>query len=382
MAFIGTPSTTAGTILGSTVANFYEKTMLEWMRPNWRFYTFATKKPIPQNSGNAVRWNRKVPLGMGYVLSQGVPMCALKTISSNMVSALLEQLGDQVHVSDYARLTSTIDTDAYALEIMADQATNSVEQYIIENLVAETASTHYVKVDGGLAGYNTALTGAGATPTISVHSTGINSRLALSDIRAAVTKLQANDVPTYDGNAYIGIAHPNQLATLYSDSAFVSWAQFKTPERMYDYEVGRVYDCSVITSTKVPIAPGSTLSPCSISTATGSAYKVYGMVVFGKDAYGVTEIDGAFKTFKQTGSQKADVLNMADGYGWKANIASKVLNPSALVFLWSGVGEGPIPLGDAQNVLGNSGRYAKGQGINCLFPSTITAFYPTIFQSW
>lgn len=329
MAFAGTPSTTAAAILGNTITSFYEKTMLEWMRPNFRFYTFSTKKPLSQREGNSITWNRKVPLGYGYTLSQGVPICAVKTISTNRVSALIEQLGDSVNVSDYARLTSVIDTDAYALELMADQAASTVEQFIIQALTADLNVTHFVKHDTGLQeGWAGRVICAGGA-----------ARLALSDIRSAVTRLQANNAAPYDGNSFIGIAHPNQLQTLYSDTTFTSWAQYQAPERMFDYEVGKVFNCRVMVSTKTPIAPGSTLSGDSMSTATGSAWKAYGMAIFGRDAFATTEIDGGIKTFKSTGASKSDPNNLVDVYAWKANMAAKVINPSAIVFLWNSAGE-------------------------------------------
>jgi N4-gp56 family major capsid protein len=328
MAFAGTPSTTGAAILGNAVTSFYQKTMLEWMRPTFRFYAFATKKPLPANAGTSITWNRKVALGYGYTLSQGVPICAVKTISTNRVSALVEQLGDSVLVSDYARLSTVINTDAYAIELMADQAASTVEQYIIQNLMSDLNVTHFVKNDAGLK--------EGWAGT--VICAGGAARLALSDIRRAVTRLQSNNAAPYDGTSYVAIIHPVQLQDLYADTTFTSWSQYQVPEKMFDYEVGKVFNCRVMTSTSVPIAPGSTLSGDSMSTATGSAWKAYGMAVLGRDFYGVTELDGGIQTFKSSGASKSDPNNLTDVYAWKANIAAKVLNPSAGLFVWSSDG--------------------------------------------
>ena len=380
---MGTPSTSAAAILGNTIGSFYQKAMLEWMRPNFRFYTFATKKPLPSGEGSSVIWNRKVALGYGYKLSEGSPICAVKTVSTNKVSALVEQLGDSVNVSDYARLTSEISTDAYAMELMADQAANTVEQYIIQSLTADLNVTHFVKQDAAAVyeGYAGRVIRAGGA-----------ARLALSDIRTAVTRLQSNNAPTYDGNNYLGIVHPIQLEDLYSDTSFSGWAQYQNPEKMYDYEVGKVYNCRVMTSTMVPIAPGSTLSGDSMSTATGSCWKAFGMAILGGDAYGVTELDGGIKTFKNVGPSKADPNNLADIYAWKANIACKVLNPSAITFIWNSDGtqvnaESAIPAAALR------GAHALALGFNCLFPIAGTSaqltsapydekFVPSYITAW
>lgn len=355
MAFAGTPSTTAAAILGNAVTSFYEKTMLEWMRPNFRFYSFATKKPLPTSEGTSVTWNRKVALDYGYTLSQGVPICAVKTISTNKVSALVEQIGDSVLVSDYARLTTVINTDAYAIELMADQAANTVEQYIIGNLMSDLNVTHFVKHD----------TGSKEGWAGDVICTGGAARLALSDIRKAVTRLQSNNAMPYDGNNFIAIVHPTQLQDLYSDTTFTGWSAYQNPEKMYDYEVGKVFNCRVMTSTMVPVAPGSTLSGDSMSTATGSAWKAYGMAVIGKDFYGVTELDGGIKTFKSSGASKSDPNNLTDVYAWKANIAAKVLNPSAGVFVWSSDGTQV----NAGTTFTTASAIRSLLGFNTLFPA-------------
>lgn len=339
----GVTSTTSATYLGNTISTFYSRTMLEWMRPTWRFYSFAAKRPLPTGEGKSVVWNRKVAFAPGFILDEGTPMSASKRISTNKVSALVEQLGDAVIVSDLARLSSSIDTDAYAMEIMADQAANSVELYIIGALVCDAGVTHFVKKAGSVAE-------GGSGTTVSA---GSGQRLALSDIRVAVTRLQGFDAPTYDGQNFVGIIHPKQLADLYSDSGFTNWVQYTAPEKMYDFEVGRVFNTRIMTSTRVPVTAGSSFNGFALST-TGQNVLAYGMAIFGKDAFGVTELDGGIQTFKSTGASKSDPNNLTDVYSWKANLAAKVLNPSAITFVWNGVGE------SAGSLLSKSALYGAG----------------------
>jgi N4-gp56 family major capsid protein len=368
MAFSGTPSTTGGTILGSTVTDFYEKTMLEWMRPTFRFYTFATKKPIPQREGDAIVFNRKVALGNPYVLSQGVPISAVKTVSTNQVSALLQQIGDSVGISDYARLTSSIDTDAYALEVMADQAANAVDQYILEEIASNTVINHYVKKAG-----TTTQGGRG-----SVVSAASATRLALSDVRTVATNLRAKNVKPYDQGGFIGIFHSYQIGDLMGDSNFRSWVSYDSPDKMYDFEIGKAMGVRIMESNKVPIAPGSAYSGDSVSTATGSAIVAYGGVIFGEDAYAITEIDGGIQTFKSTGASKQDPNNLVDVYAWKATLAAKVLNPSAIEVVWSTQDEVSRPSAGGTGVV----SAIAATDFTVLYPSTTGDYYDTLLTSW
>lgn len=328
MAFpIGDITTTAAGDLGNTIKSFYERAMLEWMVPQYRFYSFAKKVALPKMEGSSVIWNRKVAFRPGYRVTQGSPMSAVKNLSTNKVSALIEQLSDVVAVSDLARLQSVVDTDAYAYEVMADQAAKSVEIYIINNLVADSVVNHYVKKSGSVLNSNSA----------AVSATGSLPRLALSDIRTAVTKLRSFNAPYFEGQTFVGIIHPKQLQSLYDDSSYTNWMQYTTSKPMTDYEVGQVFGVRIMTSTLVPASVGST-NGFAVS-GTGIATLAYGMTIFGKDAFGVTELDGGIKTYSSKGASKADPNNLSDVYAWKANLASKVLNPSAVTFIWSGVGD-------------------------------------------
>lgn len=366
MAQPGTASTTTASQLGNTVPQWLDRVLLEWMRPTYRFYTFAAKRPLPTGEGKTVTWNRKVAFAPGYVLSEGSPISAVKTLSTNKISALVEQIGDSVVVSDLARLASVTDTDAYATAVMADQAANTVELYIIAQIVIDSTVTHFVKKAGSVAEGQVSV----------VVSAGSGQRLALSDIRVAATRLQSMDAPTYDGQNYIGILSPKQQADLYADSGFTNWVQYTAPDKMYDFEVGRVFNVRLMTSNRVPVTAGSAFNSFALST-TGQNVLAYGMTIFGKDAFGVTELDGGIKTFKSTGASKTDPNNLTDVYAWKANIAAKVLNPSAITFIWNSVGESAGSVA-SKSALYNAGFTIKNPsgtvGTTTLLDSVINAW--------
>ena len=368
----GTPSTTAGTVLGSAVPTFYEKVMLEWMRPQFRFYSFASKKPLDARQGQSVVFNRKVALNYGYMLSQGYPISAIKTLSTNMVSALVRQIGDVVGLADIAKLATVMDSNAYAMEVMADQAANSVEQFIIEDIVSDTVINHYVKMGADVTQGGVAAKTSGASAT----------RLAMSDVRIVATNLMAKNVKPYDGNNFIMIAHPYQISDLMGDSTFSGWVAYTQPESMRNFELGKVYNVRVVPSTKVPITCGSAYSADCLSTLNGSAVKIYGAVMFGADAFAVTELGGGISTFQTRGASKADPLNQVDMYGWKINLAAQVLNPSAIEVIWTSQDE---IITNPTLISGNIASGVSALGINCLFPSGATsnlAFYDTIIPSW
>lgn len=318
-------TTTGASNLGNTIPTLYERVMIDWLIPELRFYVFGAKTPLQKGMGKSVVWNRKVTIAEGYKATEGSPISAVKTLSTNKVSALIETITDAIALSELSYLTSVIDTDQYALEVLSQAAAKTVDEYIILNLVADGVVNHYAKVAGSVTQGTSA----------SVSTTYSATRLALSDVRVAATLLQGYNVKTFDGQSYVGIVHPLQLADLYADSGFTNWVQYQYAEKMFDFEVGKIFNVRIMTSTVVPI---SAASADGSSPSVGTSTLAYAMTIFGKDAYGVTELDGGVQTFVNTDASKADPTNLTRVYGYKANLAAKVLNPSAITFIWNSVG--------------------------------------------
>jgi len=68
---------------------------------------------------------------------------------------------------------------------------------------------------------------------------------------------------------------------------------------------------------------------------------------------------------------------MTDSYAWKANLAAKVLNPSAITFIWNGVGE------SAGSLLSKSALYNAGFTIkNPSGTVGTTTLLDSVINSW
>lgn len=188
-------TTTGASTLGNTIPTLYERVMIDWLIPELRFYVFGAKTPLQKGAGKSVIWNRKVTIADGYKAGEGIPISAVKTLSTNKVSALVETLTDAVALSELSFLTSVIDTDAYALEVLSQQAAATIDKLILQSLVADSVARHYVKKAGSVINSNSA----------AVSATASGPRLALSDVRVAATYLQGMNAKTFDGQSYVGI---------------------------------------------------------------------------------------------------------------------------------------------------------------------------------
>jgi N4-gp56 family major capsid protein len=330
MADLSLGTITDTTALTNTIKTYYDRMLLETLDPETKFYQFGVKKPLPKGEGNAVQWNRPRRLGFGQKLAQGFKPSA-NALSTIRVSTNIEQYGGYVLVTDLVQLTSISDVLDIATQELAKQAAETIDRAIVHSIIffddpnTAVSAVHVVKTSASLI----------ISTNTTIANTYSNVLIAVSDIRRSAAELRRRNVPTVDGQNFIGVIHPVIARDLRSDSTWQNWHQYTTPEFLYRGEVGRVEGVRFVETTFTPVSAGSG-NGNAISSSTGISAVAYGTVIFGRGFYGATELDGGVKTFLVEGPSKSDPLNQATLYGWKANFAAKVLNVSAGLVLWTG----------------------------------------------
>ena len=342
---MGSATSTTTTTLANTIKTYYDRLLLEVLDPSLRFFQFATKKPLPKNEGTTVIWNRPSRLSLGQKLAEGTRPSS-NVLSTEKVSAKIEQLGGYVVQTDLVQLTSITDTMKMATERLAVQAAETIDRYLMEAIVLNNNLTlanggsafNAVKTSGNridISASDYLIRSGGGTPT------GQNI-IAVSDIRKMVFHLRSKNVPTVDGENYVAVIHPEVAEDIQGDSTWQNWHQYTTPEFLYRGEIGRIHGCRFVETTSAPVSRVCS-NALAISEATagqeGVSALAYGTVIFGKGFYGATELDGGIQTFMVTGASKEDPLDQTDTYGWKSNFTGRVLNTSAGITLWTGSGD-------------------------------------------
>jgi N4-gp56 family major capsid protein len=339
-------ATTTQTSLTNTVKNYYDRMMLEWLKPSAKYYQFGVKKSLPAGEGKAVIWNRPLRLGLGFTLSEGVPTSTANALSTAKVSALVQQYGGFTAISDMVDMTSITDVQSLATQVLAQQAAETIERAIISECFIAASATdnniphHLIKTSAEVTDFWGAVSGVsvcsnGSLPGGPLATVSCLNVLAVSDIRSAVYKLKALNATPYEGNDFVAIVNTETAANLVGDSTWINFHQYAAPgqENLYSGEIGKIYGCRFVETNLGPVTRGSN------DTTTASSL-AYGTVIMGKGFYGVTELDGGLKTFTSQGADKADPLNQTTTKGWKMTFASKILNVSAGLVFWAGVGSG------------------------------------------
>lgn len=232
-----TTSSTLGNDLSPEMKTFYDKNLIRLAEPYLVHDRFGQEKPIPRGNGKTIEFRRfsKLPKAL-TPLTEGVTPDG-QALNVTALTATVNQYGGFVKVTDMLQLTAIDPVITEATELIAQQAGRTLDTIVREVLNGGTQ----VQYGEGAVSARHSLTSGTASHLLTVRA-----------VRMAVRTLKAQDAPTYDGN-YIGIIHPNVAFDLMSDSAWVDWQKYTSPEHMYNNEIGKIANVRFVESTEAKI---------------------------------------------------------------------------------------------------------------------------------
>lgn len=293
------------------------------------FLRLADKKLVHKQLGQL---NRKVPQGEGGYGSQvlywtkwvnfplissgtgeGVPTSAL-TFSALNVTGSTAQYDNAVSISDIMAYASFGDVMKAAIERLAYNAGLSIDT-IVRN-VLYTAGTQQ---------------SASAVAYWSAVPAGAN--LIVSEIRKACRTLRRNDAFEQDDGNWVAVAHPDSLYDVMGDSTTGGWIDANkytdaNAGKLLEGEVGKLYGIRFLQSTNAATRGSSFATGSAVVAST----TIYVTSVFGRDAFGISELQ-ALKTYvKPFGSGGVgDPTDKIATAGWKCLFGANVLNSAFFV---------------------------------------------------
>lgn len=287
---------------------YYDRRFLERLNPQLFLKECGEMRPLPTKAGTMIKWHRLNKLTAATTALTENTNPSETTVGTTAVSAEPLTYGAWVKVSAELNLKSINPIVEEILDELAEQAALSYDS-VIFNAIHTNFTNQY---------------GGGAANEAAVADTAV---LNASELRKAVYSLRKNNVPGFEKNLYKGLIHPAAHFDLQSDSAVGSWIdvmKYSKPEAIMNGEVGQLYGVRFIVSTNLP-------------TGTGATDETFRSFIFGRGAYGVSELSGhGVKTIRQPAGSNNDPLEMFTTLGWKFMMAAKVLNSVRAVEIYTG----------------------------------------------
>ncbi len=293
-----TESNAEGNNLKAENKVFYDKTLIHLAKPSLIHGQFGQKRNIPKNGGKQIEFRKFTPLGKATTpLTEGVTPEG-QNLDVSTVNATVHQYGGYVTISDNLDVTAVDPVVTETLGLISDQAAQTIDTVERDILVAGTN----VQFADGSVEARSELTG--------------EHKMTVDVLKRAVRTLKMNNTPKIDGY-YIAIMHPSVAYDLMADPDWIDAQKYtaNNVKKLYYGEVGEIAGVKVIESTEAKVFKEGDKS-------------VYATLVFGKDAYGITEIEGGGLTtiVKPLGSAgTGDPLNQRSTVGWKAYHTAEIL---------------------------------------------------------
>ena len=293
--------------LSAEMKTFYDMTLIDEAQASLVHDQFGQKRPIPKNGGKTIEFRKFAALAKALTpLTEGVTPDG-KGLTVTTITATVAQYGDYITQSDVLELTSLDNTILEATKLLGRQAGLTLDTIVRNVLQSGTNVTYCPKVAAD--GSETAVTSrAGLDNTC---------QLTVKVIQQVVAKLRAQNTPTIGGK-YVAIIHPYVAYDLMRDPEWIDAHKYAKPDNLYEGEIGEVAGVRFVQTSEAKIYSGG----------------IFGTLIFGDGAYGVTEISGGgLQTIvKQKGSAgTADPLDQRSSVGWKAIKTAELLIPQYLV---------------------------------------------------
>ncbi len=286
---------------------FYDMTLIDEAQASLVHDQFGQKRPIPKNGGKTIEFRKFAALAKATTpLTEGVTPDG-KGLTVTTITATVNQYGDYITQSDVLELTSLDNTILEATKLLGRQAGLTLDTVVRNVLQSGTNVTYCPKI--GADGAETAVT--------SRTNLDATCQLTVKVIQQVVAKLRAQNAPTIGGK-YVAIIHPYVAYDLMRDPEWIDAHKYAKPDNLYEGEIGEVAGVRFVQTSEAKIYSGG----------------VFGTLIFGDGAYGVTEITGGgLQTIvKQKGSAgTADPLDQRSSVGWKAIKTAELLIPQYLV---------------------------------------------------
>ena len=287
---------------------FYDMTLIDEASANLVHDQFGQKRPIPKNGGKTIEFRKFAPLAKATEpIVEGVTPVG-KSLTVTAVTATVAQYGDYITQSDVLELTSLDNTILEATKLLGKQAGATLDT-VVRDAIHEGITEKFLCPKVGADGTETEV-----TDRSNLDNT---CQLTVKVIQQVVAALRGVNAPTINGK-YVAIIHPYVAYDLMRDPEWIDAHKYANPTNLYEGEIGEVAGVRFVQTTEAKIFDNG----------------VFGTLIFGEGAYGVTEITGGgLETIvKQKGSAgTADPLDQRSSVGWKAIKTAELLIPSYII---------------------------------------------------
>lgn len=292
---------------------YYDRNLLTRAYPSFVHTRFAQVRDIPRGNTGTIRFRKYASLSAATTaLTEGVTPAGSQ-LSKTDITALPLQYGDYVTMTDKLQFETLDPLLVETSAILGDQAGDTLDQ-LARDVIAAGSTVQYASTATQRTEVAAGMTLNGSEVREMVRTLTTNNAKPIKSQVDPSTGFNTSPIHA----SFVGIAHPKTIFDLKQDPDWVPVEEYASQGDVMPGEQGKLDSVRFIET-----------SNAKVFTAGGAdSIDVYGTVILGQEAYGISRISGeAMRTItKPLGSAgTADPLDQRSTMGWKANFVAKRL---------------------------------------------------------
>lgn len=290
--------------LAADLQTYFSKALLKQAKYKVVLDQFGYNENIPSNSSKTISFTQYADLTpvAAVIATEGLPPTDT-ALSTTAITAVVDQLGAFVTLTDLAKLTPKHPVMQKTLELLGVQGARTYDNFI------------FTAISAGTSVYYPGAVASRATLTST-------SYLTFADVLKGVVNLRNNGAMEFDDGNFVLVVDPSVEGDLLQDTTF----QNVTYRQQPNTHSGEQYKGAITTFGGVTLVRSNQLFANRIlNTGTGGTLTAHVSFLFGQNAYAVTNLQN-MQTYTQAPGSVADPLEQKMTVGWKFSFKSVILN--------------------------------------------------------
>ena len=243
---------------------------------------FGQQYVMPMKQTRTPVWRRYLPLALATTELNELETPAAQKLTSEDVQGYLRKFASIVEESEEIEHFHNDNIPAQVMQLMAEQAAQTVERLVYERLLSGTNQRFT----------NGAAIGAVNTPITLAFQRGVERVFGRNDARPFTSGLVSS--PNYETQpieaAYFAVCHPDMANDIRGMTNFINVRHYQT--QAWENELGSVDGVRYMMSTAIAPIRSAGGVPGSMVSTNGLNADVYPIFYFAKNAFAVCSLRG------------------------------------------------------------------------------------------
>ena len=236
-----------------SVVEYYERSLLENMKPEMVHNRDAQKRTLPEHNGKTVKFRRFTPFAaITEPLAEGVTPAG-QTLTETAFTAMVKPYGGHVELTDEINFYLLDNMHQETAKLLGDQAALSLDT-ISRNALNAGMNVQY------------------ANSKTSRGALAATDKLTFAEIKTAVRNLKRKNVKPFADGFYHAIVHPDVVHDLTADTMWVDVSKYQDKVKTERYELGTIYKVKFFESTNAMVFKAQTYIYGTKTSLTATAF--------------------------------------------------------------------------------------------------------------